>query len=247
MSDRKNYNSIVFLTTLSVYLGLVLVGGATPSVLAQAATTRNFDIKNEIVVEDDLDKKPDDDVIKFSGATGGYFDDLEWLIEDLQKLHQDEKFNLDFDAFHFKESQIAQCDLETIRRSLITSKVDKIDNKSVASAIVDAANRFENYAFLGDCLPNDELDKKKGVRFELETSYDQAAFKFALSITKESPQKARQLLERFNRAYSIFKPDEEEIIIGKIYENTTFNFENNQVFIVTRLPRAAIDDLLAKK
>src|SRR5215213_10130440 len=61
MSNRKNYNSIVFLTTLSVYLGLVLVGGATPSVLAQAATTRDFNIKNEIVVEDDLDKKPDDE------------------------------------------------------------------------------------------------------------------------------------------------------------------------------------------
>src|SRR5215203_2872032 len=115
MSERKNYNSIVFLTTLSVYLGLVLVGGATPSVLAQAATTRDFNIKNEIVVEDDLDKKPDDDVIKLSEATGGYFDDLESLIEDLNKLHQIEKFNLDFDTFHFKQAEIVQCNLETAR------------------------------------------------------------------------------------------------------------------------------------
>ena len=84
MSNRKNYNSIVFLTTLSVYLGLVLVGGATPSVLAQAATTRDFNIKNEIVVEDDLDKKPDDDIIKLSGATGGYFDDNNrWICSTL--------------------------------------------------------------------------------------------------------------------------------------------------------------------
>ena len=60
MSDRRNRNSIVFLTTLGVYLGLVLVG-ATPQVLAQAALTRDFDIRNEIVFEDDLDKKPDDE------------------------------------------------------------------------------------------------------------------------------------------------------------------------------------------
>ena len=61
MSNSKNYNSIVFLTTLSVYLGLVLVG-ATPSVLAQqAALAQRFEIQNEIEIEDDLDKKPDDE------------------------------------------------------------------------------------------------------------------------------------------------------------------------------------------
>ena len=57
MSNRKNYNSIVFLT---VYLGLVLVGGSA-QVLAQAATPRLFDIKTEIKFNDDLDNKPDDE------------------------------------------------------------------------------------------------------------------------------------------------------------------------------------------
>jgi hypothetical protein len=56
VNNRKNYNSIVFLT---VYFGLVLVG-ATPQVLAQAAMTRQFDIKTEIEFKDDLDKKPDE-------------------------------------------------------------------------------------------------------------------------------------------------------------------------------------------
>ena len=58
MSQRNKNNSIIFLTTLSVYLGLVLVGGAMSPVLAQAALTRNFDIQDEIEVKDDLDKKP---------------------------------------------------------------------------------------------------------------------------------------------------------------------------------------------
>ena len=65
MSDKKKYNSIVFLTTLSVYLGLVLVGGAGSPVLAQAALTRNFDIQEEIEYKDDLDKKPDDELLDF--------------------------------------------------------------------------------------------------------------------------------------------------------------------------------------
>ena len=41
MSDKKNHNSIYFLTTLSVYLGLVIVG-ASPQVLAQVENSRNI-------------------------------------------------------------------------------------------------------------------------------------------------------------------------------------------------------------
>jgi hypothetical protein len=61
VKERNKNNSIIFLTTLSVYLGLVLVGGAMSPVLAQAATTRNFNIQDEIEVKDDLDKKPGND------------------------------------------------------------------------------------------------------------------------------------------------------------------------------------------
>ncbi|MEP6944829.1 MAG: hypothetical protein ABJA02_02850 [Acidobacteriota bacterium] len=58
MSNRKNQNSILVLATLGVYLGLVFVG-ATPQVLAQAAMTREFSVKDEIEVKDDLDTKPE--------------------------------------------------------------------------------------------------------------------------------------------------------------------------------------------
>ena len=60
MTNRKSQNSILFLTTLGVYLGLVLVG-ATPQVLAQAATTRNFDISEEVSHVENLDTDPSKD------------------------------------------------------------------------------------------------------------------------------------------------------------------------------------------
>jgi hypothetical protein len=72
MSEKKNHNSLIFITTLSVYLGLVLVG-SSPAVLAQAATTRLYDIRSEIVVEDELDKKPDD---QFGGDVSPGDDDF---------------------------------------------------------------------------------------------------------------------------------------------------------------------------
>ena len=58
LNKGKNQNSILVLATLGVYLGLVLAG-ATPQVLAQAAMTRQFDVKDEVEFKDDLDNKPD--------------------------------------------------------------------------------------------------------------------------------------------------------------------------------------------
>jgi hypothetical protein len=77
-----NKNSILVLATLGVYIGLVLVG-ATPQVLARAAMTREFCVKDEIEVKDDLDKKPDDQPTKtdnsylddFAAAYTGYYAD----------------------------------------------------------------------------------------------------------------------------------------------------------------------------
>jgi hypothetical protein len=64
----------LFLTTLGVYLGLLVVGGAAPQVLAHSATTRNFEITDEIEVKDDLDKKPDDERSPVHMSLGNYSD-----------------------------------------------------------------------------------------------------------------------------------------------------------------------------
>lgn len=52
---------MIFITTLGVYLGLLMVGGAAPQVFAHSATTRNFEIADEIEITDRLDDKPDPD------------------------------------------------------------------------------------------------------------------------------------------------------------------------------------------
>ena len=61
MTTRK-HNSIIFLTTLGVYLGLVLVGAPTPQVFAHGALTRTFELTDEIEAKDDLDKNPDGEI-----------------------------------------------------------------------------------------------------------------------------------------------------------------------------------------
>lgn len=64
MSSKKGQNSILLLTTLGVYIGL-LMAGATPGVIAQqAALTRNFELSEEVEVKDDLDKDPRDEAVE---------------------------------------------------------------------------------------------------------------------------------------------------------------------------------------
>lgn len=238
MSQRSKNNSIVFLTTLSVYLGLVLVGGVTPTVLAQAATTRNFNVQDETEVKDDLDKKPSDKELKeLSGAIGNYFEGLTNFIEDLKKLHGIEKFDLDFDEFVFTEETFGPC-ISNGGQLAETSK--KISNRWLEPAITDASYKTEHWDFLSDCLPHDKFKTAKSAGIDL--SYDKSEFKYEIFITKDSPQKAKQLAESFAQAFKLYEPDEEEIIVGKLHEKTSFKSENNQVIIVTRLPRGSLDE-----
>ena len=244
MIERNKNNSIIFLTTLSVYLGLVLVGGAVSPVLAQAAATRNFNVQDEIEIKDDLDNKPDEDLADLAGLTGNYFDNLKDFVENIQKLQQIEKFDFDFDSFYVEESNSSQCGLETTRKVISTSNVDRINNRWLTPAIVDATISFEDYGFAGDCLPNKDFGDDKAISYGLKISYDESSLKFEISLVKESPQKAEKLLEKLNQSYKLYKVDEDEIIVKQIYEHTSFKSENNQVFIVTRLPRGSLDELL---
>ena len=58
MIRSRNQNSFLAVATLGVYLGLILAGAA-PTVLAQAATAKQFSVKDEAGRKDDLDKNPD--------------------------------------------------------------------------------------------------------------------------------------------------------------------------------------------
>ena len=243
MNTRKNYNSIVFLT---VYLGLVLVG-ATPQVLAQAATPRLFDIQTDIEYKDDLDKKPDEEEkIDFAGSLENYFDEVEDFVENLIKLHQIEKFDTDYDKFEVAELGFVPCNVDgdPVRTSTLS---EKIDNRWLEPALRDARYSFENWDFLSDCLKDEKFKTGVSTSSKLKLYYDKSELKIEVSAFKSSPQKAERLAKPFDQASKIYEVDEEDSIVKTIHKNTSFKSENNQVFIVTRLARASIDEFLAVK
>jgi hypothetical protein len=86
LNSRKNQNSLLILTTLGVYLGLLVVGGAAPQTFAHSATTRNFELVDEIEVKDDLDNKPDDERSPVHMSLQNYLQDVEVFFARLGRL-----------------------------------------------------------------------------------------------------------------------------------------------------------------
>lgn len=247
MNKKSNYNSIVFLTTLSVYLGLVLVGGAAaPHALAQAAMTRDFDIKNEIEFKDDLDTKPDDEIKNLVGSIEDYFEDLEEFIEDLQNLHSIEKFDLDNDRFSISELGFVARNVDG--DPLYTKSSDnKIDKRWLEPALIDAHYRFDGWSNFSDCFQPDQYSKSVSTCLDFKLKYDESALEQQITVFKSSAKRAEQLAANFNEAFRLYELSEDEIIVKELHKNTSFSFKDSQFLIITHLPRASIDELFARK
>ena len=107
MSTRKAQNSAIFLATLGVYLGLVLTG-ATP-VLGHAATSRQFDLRDEIEFADELDTKPDGEEAALSISIKTYLEDVESFIRSLRRLRGEGAFDAANDRFEVTQTTVLPC------------------------------------------------------------------------------------------------------------------------------------------
>jgi hypothetical protein len=244
MSKSKNYNSIVFLTTLSVYLGLVLSGGATPSVLAHSALTRDFDLKNEIIFEEDLDKKPDDEIsenveiirkINIVEAISNFVSDLKKL-ESIGKFNPKEEriFSYQHWTKHYSETYST-----SINREVSNPWLETALSELISTATPDYLHT------ISDRLPNCDGTDCREYSVEIEATKDEFSINF--TFTKSTAEKAKLAAEAFGKVFLEQKDASKNTINLPIYENTKAISENNQVFIVTRLPRASIDSLIAQK
>ena len=98
---------------------------------------------------------------------------------------------------------------------------------------------------ISNVFPHQKEKDKEQVKFNLILSGEEFYLKTILN--QEFKEQAEIYQNYYDTALSIKKlkqTDNPQIII---YQNTEITFENNQVFIVTRLPRGSIDALLAEK
>jgi hypothetical protein len=155
LNNRKTQNSILFLTTLGVYLGLVLVG-ATP-VLGHAATTRNFEIADEIEIKDDLDRKPDDEKRSpLAMSIGNYYADIEFLLYSLERLKKAGKFDLTADTFELSQATALPCVADNKVGSYVAEKL-LTSNKALQPLLEGTTKRITDGFGFADCIPSDRF------------------------------------------------------------------------------------------
>lgn len=210
MSERNKNNRIIFLTTLSVYLGLALVGGVhTPSVLAQAA--RNFDVQDEIEVKDDSGKKPEKD-FPFLFVQ---------LLNEIKRQVESGKISSPIPTDFIVDGNYNSC------------------GGGVGSDISDE----DLNAFISDALNRKFLPKlhELAENGKISLKADDANLSLKISFAKSNAELFVQFL---NQEFYLRALSSENTLTKQVYENTKATSENDQVFIVTRLPRGSLNELV---
>lgn len=244
MSSRKSHNSILFLTTLGVYLGLVLVGGAAPPLLAHAAMTRNFEIADEVEIKDDLDKKPDDERAPLADSIGGYLQDVEFFLATLRRFSGRGDFDAQKDTFDVAQSTLLPC-IAANKVGSYTADNFVVSNQALRPTLEWFSKRLTDGYSLADCLPHERFNGGRATASRFNFKLDKAAFSVEVEVKKQSRDEANRLYAELLQTYKTTAPGEKDSIRRRIYEATSFRVANDQVFIVTRLPRGSIDPLLA--
>lgn len=248
MSKNKSYNSILFLTTLSVYLGLVLVG-ASPSVLAQqAALTSKFEIQNEIEFENDLDNNPEEDesvdhyfLIRFDGAVNNF-------VEDLRKLRNQRKYKFGNQEEIIVGSNYTYCadNIVNASSSYVVSWIsDELERLKKDLDVVNGKEFKQLPSFIETAT-----DAKGNIlckEFGLEFSVDKTELKIKVSFTQDSAQKAAIISENLNASFLTKAANAQQNTTKNFYQNTKAKAENQYISVITTLPRGSLDELVKSK
>ena len=235
MNNRKSHNSILFLTTLGVYLGLVLVG-ATPHVLAQVGDLSKLSPAQKCELSAQIGNEGTNRFYKL-----GYKGGLNYLPTSIEYAFDDR----DYTPFY-------QMDLLVTFSGAHPKYSLNLDTKRDFGeyAVTDEFGLSESIIKLGKAYAyRVGVDGKHGyVPVSVKVLSDESEFSVSLNFSESSAARATE----FASAYTYFIEegrclyDNPEDLTKLLAENTKVSSSNEQIFIVTRLPRAGLNTLLAK-
>lgn len=245
MNPKKSQNSLLILTTLGVYLGLLMVGGAAPQVFAHSATTRNFEISDEIEVKDDLDKKPDDERSTARESLETYLQDVEIFLKTLKRLGRSGYFDPLNDTFEVGQATQLPC-VPANETGSYTANKFVARNDLIRPHLERFSKLLTDGYSLGDCLPGTRFAPGEATESRFEFRLSQTEFSVDVTARKLSPNGAKMLARVLDGTARLMKAESKDAIRLKLFARTSFHSDKDHVRIVTRLPRADLDALLAK-
>jgi hypothetical protein len=236
---HKTQHSLITLATIGVYIGL-LMAGATPCALGQtpSATTRPFSVKDDLERKENLDKKPDDERSPVTASVQVYLEDVEYFLASLGRLGRNGKFDEQKDTFSVAQNSLLPCVDTNIAGRYTPTKFDA--SSEASRTAMDWFSRGMAYGYsLGDCVPNSGFSVE-AADSKFNFSLDKTSFTINLSVRKQSPQRAIDLSRELESTILLYSTGQDLTVRDRIINSTAFRAENDQVFVVTRLPRAGL-------
>jgi hypothetical protein len=244
LNKRKTNNSILFLTTLGVYLGLVLAGGVTPQVYAHSAMTRNFELTDEIEFKDDLDNKPDDERSDLNLSVQVYLEDVEQFLLALDRLTQKGQFDLRADTFDVVQNSYLPCTPSNTAGSF--TPVRLVSRNASVNPFLEKLSKQTNYGYsLADCVADAHFAGKETSSSKFILKHDGSDLTLQIAVKRSSPQSAAALVSGLTDTFARFRKGAAPLRQAVI-DHTAVRPESDQVFVITRLPRGSLDPLFAK-
>ena len=240
--QRKIHNQTLFVAALSVYLGLLIVG-APPQVLAQAALTTKLE---EAKTERLQTKEPDEDDF----CVGLHESAQAQLKRDSLKLETVSEFisliqALSLEANNKLPFRDFTLDYGYSRGRQSTGIVPIQPYSTDGKNILEVVKPFrlivqEKGSNFSDFFPLRCCDR---TNFYLTAQFNEtevnAKIKFPIGYQELSQSFARS----YQSGIDFLRCQKRNLPEAVIYQNTEATSENDQVFIVTRLPRAGLDAL----
>lgn len=232
MTSGKNYNSIVFLTTLSVYLGLVFVG--VPQASAQLNQTGCFQRQNE-----NLELTENDSQFYLASEFVGK--PIQILLIRLEELSSQNKFDLKGN-FNYQYLKV-DTDGEVSQISVLNSEGGILLQNELQQIVRD----FTGWKTGSQLKRFNEKNRKKSYFSEVTFQLNSEELSVKVKTEQSKPEYAQKRAIDNNSYFQSAIIQEKNKVCDLIYQKTQSFAKNNQVFIVTRLPRGSLDALLADK
>jgi hypothetical protein len=240
VTKTTRHNSVLLIATLGVYFGLVLAGA--PQVLSNAALTRTFDVRDEIELVDDLDTNPDEKRSPVTASVQIYVEDLEYFLSSLARLKKNGKFDPNSDTFSVAQNTLLPC-TDGGRAGRFTP-IRFLTSSEPSRVAIENFSRGMVYGYsLGDCIPNSEFDVT-AAESKYDFSLDAKNFNVLVTVKKETPQRAVELIDALKTAFEQHAATTKSELRLAAIRHTTFKTQNEQVLVITRLPRAGLISLL---
>lgn len=228
---------------LGVYLGLALAGAA-PQVLAHAALTRGFDIKDEIGQKDDLDKDQNDERSPVAVSLQVYLEDVEHFLKALRNYRLKGTFDPRTDGFEVSQATMLPC-VDGNMTGRYTALAFKNKSEAVRPSLEWFTKLLTDGFSLADCIANDNFNGTEATNSRFVFKLDKEDFQVEVAVKKKNATDAATLASDLTNSLRVFAAGQPDAYRKAVVANTTFRSDNDQVFVVTRLARAALDPLLA--